>query len=171
MAEPIPTKVTVQNNIKIIRKRLQTIIDSGIRLLFFWESDDAKIGRLLRSFHQYFIISLIVFYFIVHVFAPSYWYLLFIWCWVTLIGISHLIMGGCVFTRIEHQLTGEKVSIIDPLLELFQIPVTKETTVGITMMASTVCFLFVTSELVTRSILNLNDWIATSNYTLFSGAL
>jgi hypothetical protein len=170
--EQTDAKVKVQDKIKSIRKRIQTVLETGIRWLFFWESDDAKIGRLLRTFHQYFIISLIVFYFMVHVFVPSYWYLLFIWCWFTLIWVSHLIMGGCVFTRIEQKLTGEKVTILDPLLELFQIPVTKETTLGITIMSSTVCFMFMTSELFTRTVINCKDWLSTSDYfQQISGAL
>lgn len=153
------SKRIVQNQIKSARKRVQSAIEIGVRWLFFWESDDVKIGRLLRTFHHYFIISLIACYFLIHVLAPSYWYLLFIWSCFTLIWISHLINGGCVFTRIEQKLTGEKVTIIDPLLELFQIPVTKETTLGITIMTSTVCFLFITSELVTRTLIKAHEWM------------
>jgi hypothetical protein len=153
------SKTTVQTQIKSARKQIQSALETGIRWLFFWESDDVKIGRLLRTFHHYFIISLIACYFLIHVLAPSYWYLLGIWCCFTLIWISHIINGGCVLTRIEQKLTGEKATIIDPLLELFQIPVSKETTLGITIMTSTVCFLFITSELVTRTLINLHEWM------------
>jgi hypothetical protein len=157
-------KGKVQDKIKRIRKQIQSGVETGIRWLFFWESDDAKIGRLLRTFHQYFIMALALFYFMVHVLVPSYWYLLFIWCWFTIIWISHLINGGCVFTRIEQKLTGEKITIVDPLLELFQIPVSRETTLGITILSSTVCFLFTTSELVMRTLVHCKEWLATSTY-------
>jgi hypothetical protein len=153
------TKTRAQLKIKEIRKKIQNSIELFMRWLFFWESDDAKIGRLLRTFHQYFIISLVGFYFMVHILVPSYWYLLFIWVCFTLIWISHLVMGGCVFTRIEQKLTGEKITIIDPLLELFQIPVTKETALGITIMSSTVCFIFITSELFTRTVIHVHEYL------------
>jgi hypothetical protein len=158
------TKKNAHGKLKEIRKKIQSGIEFGIRWLFFWETDDAKIGRLLRTFHQYFIISLMAFYFMVHILVPSYWYLLFIWICFTILWISHLINGGCVFTRIEQKLTGEKITIIDPLLELFQIPVTRETTLGITILSSTVCFLFITAELVARTVLNVNQWLPTAAY-------
>jgi hypothetical protein len=160
-------KKKVQSKVKEIRKKIQNSVELGIRWLFFWESDDAKIGRLLRTFHHYFIISLLVFYFMVHILVPSYWYLLCVWLSFGILWISHLINGGCVFTRIEQKLTGEKITIIDPLLELFQIPVSKETTLGITILSSTVCFLFITAELFARTILNINQWLPTASYPTF----
>lgn len=38
----------------------------------------------------------------------------------------HMITGGCVLTRIEQRLTGDNLTIVDPLLEIFNIPKTRK---------------------------------------------
>lgn len=148
-----------KEKIKLFRKRLQNSLETGLRYLFFWESDDVKIGHFVRILHQMFIMFLIVCYLLVHTFFPSYIFLFFVWACIILIWIGHVITGGCIFTRIEQKLTGEKVTIADPLLELFQIPVTKETTMGITVLTSTIATIFLTFELLLRTIINIKSFM------------
>jgi hypothetical protein len=146
-------------SIKKIRRKIQSSLESFLRYIFFWESDDKQIGKFIRVLHQYFIMAIAVSYFIIHTLLPSYWLLLLIWCLICIIWIFHISLGGCVLTRIEQKLTGEKITIIDPLLELFHIPVNKETTMGITLLTSSTCFIFITFELMARTLLNIRDWI------------
>jgi hypothetical protein len=153
-----------KEKIKQFRKRLQNNLETCLRYLFFWESDDAKIGHFIRLLHQLFIMFLIVCYLVVHTFFPSYIFLFFVWLCVTIIWIGHVITGGCIFTRIEQKLTGEKITIVDPLLELFQIPVTRETTMGITMLTSTITVVFLTFELLLRTIINIKAFINNTEF-------
>jgi hypothetical protein len=66
-----------------------------------------------------------------------------------------MITGGCVLTRIEQRLTGDNLTIVDPLLEIFNIPKTRENIMGITLLFSTICFITLSFELFTRTLLNV----------------
>lgn len=67
----------------------------------------------------------------------------------------HMITGGCVFTRIEQRLLEDKITIVDPLLDIFHIPKTRENIMGITLLSSTLCFVTLSFELFTRTLLNI----------------
>jgi hypothetical protein len=146
------------SRVRKIRKQLELFLEKFIRYLFFWENDDRRVGIFLRSLHQIFIVSLVISYILVHFLFPSYFLLCIIWILSTLIWIFHLITGACVCTRIEQRLTGEKITIVDPLLELFHIPLTKENRSGITLLTSTIFFFCLSSELFCRTYINFKSF-------------
>jgi hypothetical protein len=72
----------------------------------------------------------------------------------------------CVLTSIERRLLGpESHVMIDSLLNIFAIPIQKETRMGVTLMLSTVGVMFLGLELVARSVvygrslLGASTWI------------
>jgi hypothetical protein len=159
--EPVTEQLKInleQSRVKSIRNKIQHGLEIGIRHLFFWESDDKRIGSLLKVLHQYFITAIVICYVLVHTFIPSYWFMVSIWIVVVATWIQHMILGGCVLTRLEQKLTGEKVTIVDPILDLFQIPISTKSQMGITLLFSTISSIFLSFELFTRTLLNLQSW-------------
>jgi hypothetical protein len=147
---------------RVLQRKLRNFLEYHIewffRLILFWESDDKKLGILIRSIHQATIMTLFVLYVIVHTIVPSYWFLCIVWFLATIIWLHHILTGCCIFTRIEQRLIKDKLTISDPVLEIFHIPVTKENTLGITIIISTLCCVFISFELFTRSLLNLSSY-------------
>jgi hypothetical protein len=95
---------------------------------------------------------------VIHTLYPSYIVLGILWIITCFVWLLHIFTGGCVLTRIEQKLTGEKTTIIDPLLEIFHIPNTKETSMGITVLMSTVFMAALSFELLARTIINVKTW-------------
>jgi hypothetical protein len=140
------------------RKKLQNGFEIFFRWLFFWERDDKRLGTLIRALHQLVLMALIVFFCLIHTVIPNYIYLFLLWLTSFIIWALHMLTGSCVLTKIEHKLTGEKITVADPFLDLFHIPKTKETIMGITIMSSTVFFLFLSFELIARTVLNVRSY-------------
>jgi hypothetical protein len=156
-----PTQVLLakSSTLKMVRKKIQDILEIALRTILFWETEDARIGSLLKVGHQYFVSFIVLCYILVHTLVPSYWFMVTVWITVVSIWIQHILLGGCVLTRLEHKLTGEKTTIVDPILDLFQIPITPKSQMGITILFSTISSVFLSFELFTRTLLNIRSWI------------
>lgn len=150
-----------QDKIRHFRKQFQFYLEMVLRWIFFWETDDKRLGHLIYIFHQTAVMFTIVCYMIIHTLYPSYLILGGMWFLTCFVWILQLFTGGCVLTRIEQKLTGEKTTIIDPLLDVFHIPKTRETTMGVTILMTTVFMGFLTFELLGRTILNVKVWSST----------
>jgi hypothetical protein len=145
---------------KKIRNCIEYYLEKILRTLFFWEKDDRRLGLILRTLHNGFIISIIFLYIFNHTLFPSIILLVCIWILSSLIFLFHLLTGGCLCTKIEHKLTGERTTIIDPILEIFHIPVTKETVKGLTILGSSVFFTFTTLEVLFHALLQLKSFLS-----------
>jgi hypothetical protein len=143
---------SVSNVFKNVRKYIEYYLEKILRTVFFWEKDDRRLGLILRTVHNIFIISILSLYIFNHTIFPSIILLFGIWMMSTLIFLFHLLTGGCLCTKLEHKLTGERVTIVDPILEIFHIPITKETVKGITILGSSVFFTFTTLEVLFHTI-------------------
>lgn len=98
-----------------------------------------------------------------HTVYPVFWFQVVIFSFIFLIWIQHMILRICVLTSIERRLLGpESHTMIDSLLNIFKIPVQKETRMGVTLMLSTVGVLFLGLELVARSIMYGRQMIGAS---------
>ncbi len=139
------------------RKHVEKAIETCLRWIFFWESDDKRIGLLIRVLHQYSIMGIVIIYVLVHTFFPSYFLMVGLWLVIGCIWSMHMITGGCVITRIEQRLLEDKITIVDPLLDIFNIPKTRENIMGITLLSSTLCFVTLSFELFTRTLLNIKS--------------
>lgn len=117
---------------------LQDLIETCICSVMFWENDKKRIGNILRVCHHAFMYLLLAAIIISHTLLPSSFLLLvvvYIIC-VT-IWLQHIITGGCIISKIEQKLLEDDHSFVDPFLKIFNIPITRETTIGITVMGST----------------------------------
>lgn len=132
---------------KKIRKLIEYYLEKVLRTVIFWEKDNRRLGLILRTLHSSFITLILSLYVFNHTLFPSFILLFGIWCMSILIFLLHILTGGCLCTKLEYKLTGERTTIIDPILEIFHIPVTKETVSGFTVLASTTFFIFVSLEL------------------------
>jgi hypothetical protein len=171
MAEPVsesaedvpikPSQVLLANSsmLKTVRKKIQDLLEVTLRYTLFWETDDKRLGSILKVAHQYLVSTIVICYVLVHTLVPSYWFMVAVWFCVVLTFLQHILLGGCVLTRLEHKLTGEKTTIVDPILDLFQIPITPKSQMGITILFSTISSVFLTFELFTRTLLNVRDWM------------
>ena len=97
-------------------KILEDNFEKILRVLCFWENDDKRIGIFIRFLHHSIIYICFIWYIIIHTFMPSYLLFLLFYCIAGLIWLQHIIVGGCIFSKIESRLIGDKKSFVDPIL-------------------------------------------------------
>lgn len=109
----------------------------AVHRVFFWESDNAKKGRILRALHHatmYLVVSLIL---ISHTIYPAFWLQTISLVCCGLIWIQHITTHGCVSSKVEQRLIGDTTSFVDPFLEIVGIEGTETTKQGIVILGST----------------------------------
>ena len=121
--------------LRTIRDALIDFFIAFARLMFFWlPGGDIAQGKALMAFHPIFVASILALFFIV----PSHHPLRIL---IVIIGfftvVSQWTLGGCVITRAEQKLTGEKITILDPFLMLAKISVNRDTRNAATLAGST----------------------------------
>lgn len=138
---------------------LLNIIEPLFMKLFFWETDPVRIGKLIRLLHNnltyVFIFSLIA----VHTIFPSYFFLLILYIIYICVWVHHILTGGCIISKLEQRLIGDRNSFIDPILEVFNIPITPQTASGVVIMGSTLMLFMMTLEISARTVLTLNSYL------------
>lgn len=139
------------------RKQVEHYLEILIRHIFFWETDDKRLGILLRTLHQFCAYSILISYIFLHSLFPSYFALLLLWLIVSVVLCLQILFGGCVCTRIEQRLAGDRLTIIDPILHIFNIPNTRENSLGITILLTSIFFFCLTSELFCRAFINVKS--------------
>lgn len=146
------------SEIKTITDSIQDGIETIIRCLIFWESDDKKIGLIIQLIHHAFIYGMILWYFYLHTFSDSYLsYVLF--CAVFFfIWIQHICCGSCLFFNIEQKLIGNHPDIIDNIFHIFHIPSSEEGNNSILLLTSSLIMVMLISELVSRTISCIRYW-------------
>lgn len=135
---------------QILRNIREVLVDFFVvlsRLLFFWlPGDDAIKGRALMAFHPVLMTSFVFLFFIV----PSRHPLRLIIALSSVIVVaSQWLLGGCVITRAEQRMTGEKITFLDPFLSLAHIEVNRETRNAATLgMSTATCSILIWNLLV-----------------------
>ena len=144
-----------ENSGNELKKQAQTYIEYFfefiLRTIFFWEKDPKRLGTLIRFCHHATVYLLIISFFVIHTIIPSFFLLCLYTIFWFFLWIHHILTGGCVVSKIEQSLLGDSKSFIDPFLQLFHIPISKETTVGATIMGSTFILFFLTMEISART--------------------
>jgi hypothetical protein len=138
---------------------LLDILEPFCKKLFFWESDPVRIGKLIRFTHHSIVYTIGISIIVVHTIMPSYFLLCILYLACLLIWIQHITTGGCISSKLEQRLIGDKNSFIDPILEVFNIPITPQTTSGIVVMGSTLVIFMMSLELCARTVLTLNSYL------------
>jgi hypothetical protein len=143
-----------------IQKYMINILETFVKKIFFWETDDKRIGKLIRFVHHACMYLLGIMIITVHTVLPSYILLFIVYIFCLLIWIQHILTGGCIVSKLEQKLIGDKNSFVDPILESFHIPITEQTTVGFTILGSTCVLLMLSLELSARTILTLKSYFS-----------
>jgi hypothetical protein len=143
-----------------VPKILEDGLEAVLRKLFFWESDDKRIGGCVRFLHHSLIYIGFIWYILIHTIMPSYVLFILFYCFVGIVWLQHCICRGCLFSRVECRLIGDSKSFVDPILETFHIPITPESTAGIVVLGSTMAMFMLTFELVGRTIINIRSWFS-----------
>lgn len=129
-----------------IRASLVDLFVALARILFFWiPGGDVAKGKALMACHPICIGLAIALFFLLPANHPLRFFLL-------LLGIctvaSQWLLGGCVVTRAEQALTGNKDTVVDPFLILAGVPVNRDTRLAATLGSGTsICLLMVWSFL------------------------
>jgi hypothetical protein len=141
-------------------KAIQDGVEYLLKRLFFWEDDQKKIGGLIRFLHHGIIYTLVAWYIMIHTALPSYFLFLIFYAIIFIIWLHHILIGGCVLSRLEQKFIGDTSSFVDPIMEAFHIPVTSESTEGIVILGSSLILAMLTFELIARTILNISSWVS-----------
>lgn len=127
-----------------------------VHKLIFWEKDDVQKGKIVRVIHYFLGYALIFLVGFSHLIYPAFWLQTVTLMLVTSVWLQHITCNGCVSSKVEQKLIGDNTSFIDPIIELFHLEPTKELTVFVLIVVSTMA----------TNILWL-EWIARVNHKLF----
>lgn len=121
-----------------------------VHRVLFWETDDAKKGRLLRAIHHAGVYSLLTLIIVSHTIYPAFWLQSCLLFFCIGVWIQHITTHGCVISKVEQKLTKDESSFLDPFLDLYGIEATELSKQGILMLGSTLGVFFMTLEWVAR---------------------
>lgn len=153
-------------NAKEVRKYLVNGLDSTFRLVFGWlETNEEALGRLVEFWHLFIIFTLFVLIFVSHAIYPVFWFQALVFSLVLLIWLQHVLIHTCIFTSLELRWLGPNTNIaIDVLLNLFSIPVNRESRSGVTVVMSTIAVVLLGLELVARAVMSLREYLGFSAF-------
>jgi hypothetical protein len=142
-------------------------LESFFRFIYKWITDkDEVLGEIVYMLHLFGFWTLVVLVIISHTVYPVFWFQFIIFSFLCMVWIQHIVLRTCVLTSIESKLLGPNGhNMIDSLLNIFRIPIQKETRMGVTLMLSTAGVLFLGLELTARtvlygrSVLGASTWI------------
>lgn len=139
-------------------------LEKLLRWTYTWLSDrDEILGKILYSIHLFTLLVIIVMILVSHIIYPIIWLQIGIFIVVLVIWLQHILLKTCVCSSLERKLMGGDARLaVDTILEMFKIPVTKETRVGITILLSTICVMFLGLELIARGVTYLRERVGAS---------
>jgi hypothetical protein len=146
-----PTEILIGTREKL-KESLESGLEYVLRLIFFWEKDEKQLGTFIKYTHTAFVIINAFIYITLTVWMDSYVGLI---CFVIMYGLiwaHHMICGGCIMTYIERRLTGESRAVTDPVLDMFYIPNTPETSAGIFLLLSSVFMAVLVMQLSSKTV-------------------
>ncbi len=122
----------------------------AVNSLLFWEDNPKRKGKILRSFHHFFMHALLVMIIISHTLYPSFFLQTIILGICICIWIQHVLTNGCVVSKVEQKLLDDSENFVDPILELFHITPTREISIAVVILGSTLTTLLLTLEWISR---------------------
>jgi hypothetical protein len=135
-----------------IQTFLVTLLETLILKLFYWETEPARIGKLIRWVHHAGAIILAMLIFLNHTLYQSYFLFVCLYFFMFLIWAHHILTGGCIISKLEQRLIGDHVSFTDPFLEFLHIPITEESSSGLVLLMSSIIFMMLSLEFMSRTI-------------------
>jgi hypothetical protein len=130
-----------------------------IHRVFFWESDNAKKGRIVRAIHHAGTIALGTLIVISHTLYPAFWLQTVLLGFCLLVWVQHILTNGCVLSKVEQKLIGDETSFLDPFLDLFHIEATEQSKRGILILGSTLSVAMLSLEWISRVVHKLTPFV------------
>jgi len=121
-----------------------------VHLTLFWEPDARKKGRILRSFHHFVMHALLVMIVVSHTIYPAFWLQTVVLGICILIWVQHVTTNGCVVSKVEQKLIGDTESFVDPILELFGVTPSREISIAVVVLGSSVFVFLLSMEWIAR---------------------
>ena len=111
--------------LRSMRSSLVNLFVDFARVVFFWiPGGDPAHGRALMTLHPFLFGIPVLLFFSLSFKHPARFAIAVLFAAVA---TSQWLFKGCVITRAEHSLTGERLTIIDPFLTLAGLPVDRNT--------------------------------------------
>ena len=121
-----------------------------VHRVFFWESDNAKKGRIVRAIHHAGVFALGTMIIVSHTVYPAFWLQTLLLGFCLMVWAQHVLTNGCVISKVEQKLIGDEASFLDPFLDLFNIEATEQSKRGILILGSTIVVSLLSLEWVSR---------------------
>jgi hypothetical protein len=121
-----------------------------VHRIFFWETDDAKKGRIVRTIHHAVMFGLSTMILVSHTVYPAFWLQTLVLGFCFLIWGQHVLTNGCVLSKVEQKLIGDETSFVDPFLDLFHVEANEASKRGIVILGSTLVVSLLSLEWVSR---------------------
>jgi hypothetical protein len=106
----------------------------------FWETDIGRKGRILRAVHHLTSYAMLTLVIVAHTLYPALWFQTFLLVAMGVIWIQHIVLRGCVFTRVEQRLIGDSNAFWDPYVEFIGIQPSEQVNTAVLITVSTVAF-------------------------------
>jgi hypothetical protein len=154
-----PTKLVQSKRIMDAKKQLVDLLESVMRYFYGWLAEnDEMLGRILYILHIFTFNTIIVLIILSHTIYPVIWFQIFVFLIIFLVWAQHIILRTCICTSLERKLIGETSPIsIDIILDLFKIPISRESRMGVTLLMSSTVVFFLGGELVARGAMALRE--------------
>jgi hypothetical protein len=141
-------------------------LEKLMRVAYGWLSEnDESLGKITYMLHIFSLLLILILVIVSHTIYPVIWFQTLVFVIVLIVWIQHILLHSCICSVLEIKLMGRKAPLaIDIILEIFKIPVSKETRMGITVFLSTMAVFFLGLELLSRSVMyfrevnNLSLW-------------
>lgn len=137
-----------------------------MRCAYAWIANtDEVLGEIIYTIHLFGFYTLLVLIAVSHTVYPVFWFQALVFGFLCLVWLQHVVLNTCVLTSLERRLLGrDHPLMIDGLLNVFKIPIQKETRMGVTLLLSTVGVLFLGLELVARSVMYARQMLGVSSW-------
>ena len=148
-----------------IKRSIVDFLERTSRFIYGWIADnDDLLGTIILVVHTFLAITLLVLVVVSHTIYPMFWFQFFIFCLMFLVWLQHLILKTCVLTSLERRLISGDITSMDAILNMFGIPITRETRSGVTLIVSTIITGLLGLELVARSAMFLRSKLGVSTW-------
>jgi hypothetical protein len=134
-------------------------LEKLLRGAYGWLSEnDESLGKITYMLHIFSLLFILILVIVSHTVYPVIWFQVLVFIVVFVVWIQHILLHTCICSVLEIKLMGREAPLaIDVILEIFKIPVSKETRMGITVCLSTTAVFFLGLELISRSIMYVRE--------------